>query len=391
LAQLKVLRSGFVQQQVEGPIYPVGVGSDPALDLEFNQESCVIPLYDCSNFHLVAEVSACTFFHLVYGRDGFLSTFRGERSPYKDMDDINKKIIEIITDLGPLTRKAVHQRLDGCGMKLNIRNVQRRLTALVKEGELVPMPGGRYELASRYKEWEDTKFKERRIHTKELKRLIIRPWLEQLPVVSLDEMCGWNIESYARWSGLEVEKHVLFNDFMRHCSTFRPNPYNRLTNFKTLWAKCWRKRKELMRDLTEWVKEAFDNFATVRYLPVVVIGQGLRAAHAREHPRERAEKHPLLASEELKPILDYVKTVEYRIADLPVLELRKEDYPEKDQLVRQRINHLRTEIAKGRFSKDFDDLSRMLRDLEGLKDDMEKVLNKYLVLVVFKGQCEYLR
>ncbi len=89
-------------------------------------------------------------------------------------------------------------------------------------------------------------FQIQKAHADKLKREVIKPWLEFLPLVSSD---GVYKDTYGfprtPYSGekLPFEDHILFEDFKKHLR-FQPNPYTLLQRFKDK-AKEYLKNKDV--------------------------------------------------------------------------------------------------------------------------------------------------
>ena len=293
------------------------------------------------------------------------------------MDDVGDKIIKIIEKCGPLARKDVRQRLiDDYSTELDIRNVQKRLTALVHEEELVLMPRARYQLASRYKEWEAAKFEERRQHTEDLKREVVEPWLRQLSDLRLE-----STHSYLR---LEVEKNDLFDDFERHLS-FRLNPYRELRRMKENSERYVKKKANLLEEIAEWIECDFGRIKT-QDLHLALFDYGLDLHLHRKWPDEYPSPSKMLGV-----YTDRRDWVDYYAKGRLVVSLPPKDNQDLSQTVRMTIDRMLSEVDTSRFLKEFDELIEILERMRASRDSMERVLRSHLRLPTFRGICRYLR
>lgn len=91
---------------------------------------------------------------------------------------------------------------------------------------------------------KDFKYESRKKHTEDLKKEVIEPWLNELPVISVAEGIRITISDSVDapyGDSLPVEKETLFCDFKNHIR-FSPNPFDELEKFKKK-AKSFEERR----------------------------------------------------------------------------------------------------------------------------------------------------
>lgn len=137
-------------------------------------------------------------------------------SQMKSLDD---HIMEIIREKPKCTSGEIKDELKVRDVKVAPRTVDGHIRKLRELGVIVavlhPMklvPA--YIPADRYKEWTEVKFQERKIHSDDLKKEVIKPWLEALQPAILHENGSLG---HLHFSGFgSLRRSILFKDVWNH-------------------------------------------------------------------------------------------------------------------------------------------------------------------------------
>ena len=157
------------------------------------------------------------------------------------MNDVDELILKTVRSSDKaLSAKELEDKLSAeIGERFPRRTLNYRLEKLVSLGSLKPvlseLKQAAYMPMDRYKEWTEAKFQERKIHSDELKREVIKPWIDQLPIISgaviLIPSSMIQLTEYTGEEKLDVEKHDLFGDLEYHLD---PDVFDRWDRFKDL-------------------------------------------------------------------------------------------------------------------------------------------------------------
>jgi hypothetical protein len=316
-----------------------------------------------------------------------------------DLDDLILKII--IRSTKPLTAKEI---IDAYKKEverdLPRRTVNYHLVKLVSLKTLKPILNDRKQVAympmHRFKEWTDTRFEERKIHTDELKREVIEPWIEQLPIF---HDTGIRVPSpliidtpYTGDEKLEVERHDLFGDLERH---LEPRIFEEWELFKDKVREYTALWDGLLSEITgrleratgliasdKWVNGVlYDRRLSVRILMAIMClyecgAEVFKSECLNFTSRIRRDSGSLI----------------YSIVD-DCIRVREEE--EGEEGFRKRIDGVVSTLMKegGDLlnSKDIMKLIELKKEIRNRRDLIDMKLVKYLRKPIFGGDCEYLK
>lgn len=314
-----------------------------------------------------------------------------------DLDDLILNVI--IRSTKPLTAKEI---IDAYKKEverdLPRRTVNYHLEKLVSLKSLKPVLNDRKQVAyipmHRFKEWKDTRFEERKIHTDELKREVIEPWIEQLPII---HDTGIKVPSplitdtpYTGEEKLEVERHDLFEDLKRH---LEPSIFeewecfkDKVREYNVIWDRLLSEitgkleRETGLRASTKWVNGVlYDRRLSVRILMAIFClyecgAEVFESGYLNFTSKVRLDKDSLI----------------YSIVD-DCIRVREEE----GEGFKKRIDDVVSTLLKA--GKDFlnsNDIMKLIelkKEIRNLRDLIEMNLVKYLRKPVFGGDCEYLK
>ena len=209
-----------------------------------------------------------------------------------------------------------------------------------------------------------------------MKREVVEPWLRQLSELRLE-----NAPSYLR---LEVEESDLFDDFKKHLS-FAPSPYQQLEKLKEVYEKYSRRKLKLSEHIAQWAGREFGQ-VKAQNLHLALLDHGLGLRLHREWPDE----YPLPAGK-LDVYTDRRDSVDYYVGGHLVASLTEKNNQDLAQTVGNTVESMLSEVGASRFSKEFDELTEVLRRMRALREGMERVLRSHLRQPTFRGICRYLR
>jgi len=166
---------------------------------------------------------------------------------------MNKKreaIIQVLRRDGPLRAKDLENHKV---IKKNVKSTYHYIKSLLREGQIKRLKGSDFYSIYFLPEQEDkarekyseeygdkidvSKEHQRYLHSKKIIEEIIKPWLEELPDLTVNTFPKFMEPGITPatqiTSRLAVESHVLFEDFRNHIA-FSPNPYDEFDKLRKL-------------------------------------------------------------------------------------------------------------------------------------------------------------
>jgi len=316
-------------------------------------------------------------------------------------EDRDKKIIEDVSKGGPMTWTEIKN-----STKFTDGTLDRGLKSLVSRGKLIyeekwyavpeDIPKHREKL-EKLKPYVSPEA--RMQHTEELKKDVIKPWIEQLPFASEQGVYRYLAGGAIPFTGftgeekLEVEKRELFEDFRKHLC-FEPDPFEKWALFKRKTKKLREGRNKALSKISGWVEdktdmEVSDEWKEGRISPFLPEWFLEAAFYLADEGREAFDKNYLNFDSRVEPKGD---CLEYWIGrhGLTVVSTQERD---KDAFKREmdgRIRKMMEEIGDLKFSAEVNSMRKIVRELNKLSEQIKEVLEKHLKKVVFPGYCEYL-
>lgn len=230
----------------------------------------------------------------------------------------------------------------------------------------------------------------RRAHTEDLKREVIRPWIDQLPYVGFDKIyysLEGSLHIYFRHdTKLEVEEEF-FDDFRNHVC-FTPNPLKLWGSFRKKVKKFWELREGVSREAKEWIEEKIGMEVDPQLAKWAV-----KACKMALEDEETFKRQFVNFSSRVEPSAKRGEDkLVYWVSTYmgPQMSSKKTDKESFKKMVDARIQEAIGEIRTTKFSGKVERLVRVVQELEALRDRIERVLEKYLRRVIFPGDCDYL-
>lgn len=235
-------------------------------------------------------------------------------------------------------------------------------------------------------------------HTGELKREVIKPWIEQLPTISIEGIFSpisvFPSPPFEKDSKLEVEGRDLFSDLKNH-PCFKPNPFERLELFKRKVGEFWEKREEMLAEIDVLVEKEIGLPVCEKWKSSIcdfvhrnLSRKILRGALYLVEGYEKAFSEELEFKSEMIPtgnVLEYW-IVGSGCARVCGEEGERENLrTEYDNKVKGMMREMKKDPYKGKATE----IVRVIHELERLKGEIKSVLGKYLRMTVFLGDCEY--
>jgi len=317
------------------------------------------------------------------------------------MSDVDELIIKILrlSDKA-LSAKEIENALDmEIGEKYSRRTLNYRLEKLVSLGLLKPVLSDLKQAAyipmDRYKEWSDVKFQERKIHSDELKREVIKPWIDQLPIVTRavihlpSSMITFN--EYTGEVKLDVETHDLFEDLKHH---LEPDVFDRWERLKDLVMEYTERRNQILSEIDESLEKATGLSVSDRWNDGV-----LYERRASIRVLEEVFEHFTLAGASRNGDLEINSQVSrdggslvYSVDGHAYVKVKWGE--EDEELFRVCIDNIITSLVeKWKVSMHAQEISEIIELRQGIRTSRYLIKNrlvKYLRKPVFGGDCEYL-
>jgi hypothetical protein len=233
-------------------------------------------------------------------------------------------------------------------------------------------------------------------HTEELKKDIITPWIEQLPFVS-----RWRVYRYipggaiTEEENLEVEKRDFFKDFGKHLC-FKPDPFKKWDLFKRKAKKLREGRNKALSKISIWVEDkdrigmkVSDEWKEGRVSPFLPEWFLEAAFYLADEGKEAFDKNYLNFDSRVEPKGD---RLEYWIGrhGLTVVSAQERDKDAFKSEMDGKIRKMMEEIENLKFSTEVNSMRKIVFELNKLREQIRKVLEKHLKKVVFPGYCEYM-
>ncbi len=318
------------------------------------------------------------------------------------MSDVDELIIKILrlSDKA-LSAKELEDKLSAeIGERFPRRTLNYRLEKLVSLGSLKPvlsdLKQAVYMPMERYKEWTEVKFQERKIHSDELKREVIKPWIDQLPIISgaviLIPSSMIQLTEYTGEERLDVENHDLFGDLERHLD---PDVFDRWERFKDLVMEYTERRNQILSEIDERLEKATGLKVSDRLSNGV-----LYERRASRRVLEEVFEHFTIVETSMNGDLEINSQVSreggslvYSVDGHAYVKVKWGD--EGEELFRMRIDNIISNLVEewkeSTHSQEISGLIELRQEIGASRYLIKNQLVKYLRKPVFGGDCEYLK
>ena len=318
------------------------------------------------------------------------------------MSEIEEVILKIVrlSDKALSAKEILNALLTEVGETYPRRTLNYHLEKLVSLKVLKPVLSNLKQAAyipmNRYKEWSDVKFQERKIHSDDLKREVIEPWIEQLPIMSkitINLPSPTNIiHQYTGEEKLEVENHDLFGDLELH---LEPDFLEDWELFKGKVKEFTERRSQILSEIDERLEKATGLKVSDQWENDVLY-DGRPSLRVLEEVFARETIVEALMSENLKINSQVSRdgdSLIYSIDGQAYVRVRKGE--EDEERFRERFDGIIVDLVeewKGLVNTpEVSGLFELRQEIENLRDWIRIRLVKYLRKPVFGGDCEYLK
>jgi len=318
------------------------------------------------------------------------------------MSDVDELILKTVRSSDKaLSAKELEDKLSAeIGERFPRRTLNYRLEKLVSLGSLKPvlsdLKQAAYMPMDRYKEWTEVKFQERKIHSDELKREVIKPWIDQLPIVSgavihiPSSMILLN--EYTGEEKLDVENHDLFGDLERHLD---PDVFDRWERFKDLVMEYTERRNQILSEIDESLEKETGLKVSDRWNDGV-----LYERRASIRVLEEVFEYFTIVEAAKNGDLEINSQVSQNGGSL-VYSIDGHAYvqvkwgEEGEEMFRMRIDNIITSLVEEwkdlKHKRKMSELTELRQEIRASRDLIDIQLVKYLRKPVFGGDCEYLK
>lgn len=228
----------------------------------------------------------------------------------------------------------------------------------------------------------------REVHTDELRREVIKPWLEQLPIISLDVFF---FQSYFPFGELPVEQNDLFPDLKNHLC-FKPNPFESLKACKRKAGELRVKCEKMLTEIDQLVEKEIG-------LPVG-FGWGEKSG---EHVHRGLSEIILRSSlhladgdaewfnQSLKFKSEMNPSGEYWIGAHGCIKINMGQGKREEHKKRfdEKVKGMIEEMKKQEYMATAGEIVRIIHELESLNEKMKSSLKKHSRVPILLGDCEY--
>lgn len=236
-------------------------------------------------------------------------------------------------------------------------------------------------------------YEAKRSHLEQLKRELIKPWLEELPLVSDFDVSVRNVHAidiagfgFLPYKGEElvVEKHPLFSDLRVHF----PEVFESWGRFKKETKRFWGMREKLTDEIEDMLKKKLrvegvhDGRGELKcgFMTPKLIEMVLKVAYAL--PSERG--HKLLADFFVEG-LKFEKGL-FSAVGIQILRVDLED-TETTERMKQDMNRT-VKMVRKKYSSELESLRSSLSTLEGYRKEIVQLLERYLFMQDLSGYCD---
>lgn len=318
------------------------------------------------------------------------------------MSDVDELILKTVRSSDKaLSAKELEDKLSAeIGERFPRRTLNYRLEKLVSLGSLKPvlseLKQAAYMPMDRYKEWTEAKFQERKIHSDELKREVIKPWIDQLPIVSgavihiPSSMILLN--EYTGEERLDVENHDLFGDLEHHLD---PDVFDRWERFKDLVMEYTERRNQILSEIDESLERETGLKVSDRWNDGV-----LYERRASIRVLSEAFEYFSIVEGSMSGDLEINSQVSreggslvYSVDGHAYVKVKGEE--EGEEVFRMRIDNIITSLVDewkdSKYKQKMSELIGLRQEIRASRDFIDIQLVKYLRKPVFGGDCEYLK
>lgn len=236
-------------------------------------------------------------------------------------------------------------------------------------------------------------YEARRSHLEQLKRELIKPWLEELPLVSdfdvsVKSVHGIDIVGFGplpyKGEELVVEKHTLFSDLRVHF----PEVFESWGRFKKETKRFWGMRENLTDKLKKMLKKKLhvegvhDGRGKLKcgFMTPKLIEMVLKVAYAL--PSERG--HKLLADFFVEG-LKFEKGL-FSAVGIQILRVDLDDTETTERMKRD-MNRI-VKMARKKYSSELESLRSSLSTLECYRKEIVRFLERYLFVQDLSIYCD---
>lgn len=314
------------------------------------------------------------------------------------IDDLILKIVRSFDKA--LSAKEILDKLSvEIGKKFPRRTLNYRLEKLVSLKVLKPVLSDVKQVAyipmERYKEWTEVKFQERKIHSDELKREVIMPWIDQLPmfsgaVIHLPSSLSM-INEYTGEENLDVENHDLFGDLESH---LEPDIFERWKSFRCKVMEYTERRNQILSEIDERLEKETGLKVSDQWLNGVLYDRRVT-----RFVFEELFEPDTIAGDDLNEDMKINSQVNqdgdslvYSIDGNTHIKVKGGE--EDDEIFRARIGNILVNLAEefkgSEHRQEISKLFELCKGIETMRDLIKIQLVRYLRKPVFRGDCEYL-